>query len=382
MQTRVLVMIALLLLLWPNATPSAEAEREGAKAAPTAKDTLRLLQASEPGRIAWGAWLAGEHGQRETGRLLLKRLADCTELEWSPAAWALQSALLDAAIRLGLLPTSDNLLQLADVHDAAVSTLVITHPRTPATTLLAIYDRYERESTYNVRAWLALGNTMQARKTAGFGMRVLAGLRFKRRLRVWDRYGPYPPYRGPGGFLTGHGRLRIPEGFPPIAVYELSLQKHKENRFLALGPRPVFVSRHVETQRKYYSGVGGSPDRVDCALEWLAAWFSEPARAVEGRRTPPDPVAVLPKEGTIDLRYTGRQPWKRELYTAQRALHERYFDMARALLRRGILREIEAVRLKPAFEFEVLDERVHTRRPLPAFPQLEPRNPWREGRRR
>ena len=370
MQRRALIAIIMLLITWGTAYA------EDKRPAPGKDQTLRLLRSSDSRDIAWGAWLAGEHKPEGAAALVVACLETHTEPRGPKVHWLARANLVDAAIRLRARPSHALLVRLAGSHPEAATILAIRDARTANRTLLAMFDHYDGQATWSARAWLAFGNHMQARKTPGFGLRALAGLKFRRRLRVWDRYGPYPEYRRPGGSVPGDGGMRVPEGYPPIAMHGLTLRAGTRTTVLAGGTRPVHAYRGVWTEKRIGFGSVDQPNRVDCRLEWIAGWLAEP-------RVPARPrVVAPPRTGVIDVRLTGRQPWVREVNAIQKALYDHYWSVVRELMQRGLLREIEAVRLLPSFEFKVVDERKYKRKPLPAFPDLKPRNPWRERRRK
>ncbi len=370
MHRRALIAIIMLLTTWGTAYAGDK------HPAPGQDQTLRLLRSSDSRDIAWGAWLAGEHKPDGAAAMVVQCLEASTKPKGPKVHWLARANLVDAAIRLRARPSHAALVALSGSHTAAATVLAIRDARTAHQSLLAMFDRYDGRSPWNARAWLALGNHMQARKTPGFGMRALAGLKFTRRVHVWDRYGPYPEYRGPSGAIPGDGTIRVPKGYPPIAMYGLTLTAGTRTSVLAGGTRPVHTYRNVWTKKGIGFGTVGQPNRVDCRLEWITGWLDEPRVPVRPR------VVAPPRTGVIDVRLTGRQPWVREVTAIQKALYEHYWSVVRELMRRGLLREIEAVRLLPSFEFQVVDERKLKRKPLPAFPELKPRNPWRERRRK
>lgn len=345
----------------------------------TGEILAQLRRRDDPAQVAWGAWRAGEAGLTLAVGLVRARLADEARSPTPEVGWCLTAVLLDAALKLRLLPPPDVLLAHADGHVDAVVTICATFGA-PDSVLLALYDRFDSSGGNDV-PWLAVGNLLHARGAPGFARRVLARWTKRCLLRVWDREGPYAPWRGPSDSVPGDGIAKTPPDFPPIPRYELE-QDDRDGQYplVAPGLRPVHVATWHDDPGGWMGwsfNVGDivAPSRDAVREEWLDAWRHEPVRPGAPRPDPP-PQRIDDDLEIHDLRYTGHQPWVRETTAWIRALHARYWSCVSDLIARGLLEEAEARTLAPTLDIEVRDERTHRRRPLPPLPTVAPENAW------
>ncbi|MCU0724200.1 MAG: hypothetical protein MUE73_00175 [Planctomycetes bacterium] len=346
---------------------------------------LRQLASPEPREVAWGARFAGETGLREAVPGLLAVLRREAGAELDRESLFLRATVLDALIRLGAeVPAAD---LLPHAKDLLVPAVVIALSRRPADHRPELSRLFDELETGDPDAWLAAGNLLFALRAPEFAARLLGRLRMDLRVRVFS---DDKPCLEPGGSVTGCSYADVPEGWPPLAVYKLggpppsdwpaSLPPLLPRFLVADGIRPIFA-RRVGGERVWFCCAGDGTDRDECRAEWLAELLRG-ARAKPGkddvrrrrwwRLRPLDLPLDLgpPARIVVDVRWTGRQPFLRQVRAEEEALRATFRDGVRHLAAAGVLTREEGRALRPEVRVTVDDRRTDRRAPLPPLAPL------------
>lgn len=365
--TLVLAPLALPPGLLLGATPARAGESE------VRTEALRRFALGTAADVAWGAWLAGEHGLTD----LVPQVAEHLRCEALPlpepdpeaqARWPLRAVLLDAATRLDATLDAELLTCLSRSHPAHVAVQLVTHLPRCGSEALAVFRAWQVSLP---RAWqadesfVALGAALGATRTPGFAALLLDGWEPRRRLEVCSPpeegvvHAPGPPPAEDG--VVADGRIPIPAGFPPVAVPRLSLRADLADRLLTPGPRgtpDVFVSRTLEAGEAIGFGqVGAFLDPPAWCFRWTHALLPQAL----GERLP-----VPFEEWRVE--WTGRQPFERALAPALRALEQGWYDALRDLVRQALLTPEEAAQRRLRITVDVEDVRDLKRPRLPPLP--------------
>jgi len=377
MDVRAAVLLALLLLASSAPAWAAPPDVGPQARGPTVEDTLARLRDGTSRDVAWGAYEAGRAGIREAEPLILERLAACARAPGGREAWAVRANLLDAAIRLRIMPARHVLVDLARRHPETVATLLSRAAHPPPATLLAVFDVFDAVAG-EIEPWLALGNRLRALHTPGFAVRLLRKLGLHRRLQVWSEEGPYAGWRGASGHVVGCGYARVLPGYPPFPRYRLALQGGTGYELLSDGAHPVYARRwETRNERVWFCSVPPSERRQqDCRRAWLAEDPYGLARAAEPGVRRSDPASFPAYNAVIDMRYRGHQPWDRELRAHIEGLCAAYWARVARLVAAHRVTESEARTLCPVVEFKVVDKRDDKRHALPPIPVGKAMNPW------
>jgi hypothetical protein len=332
---------------------------------------LARLRSDDAGEVAWGAYVAGRDDMKEAVPLLLDVLRPRPERSGKPWPLVHRSA-LDALIRLearvppGLLEP-----HLHGRSRLLAFLLAAREPRENGALLLSIFDRdVGKRPQFGITA-LAAGNLLCANRTPGFAARLMSGIRVSLELTVHDGR-PSEDLIGIGGGAGGRfsdGRVDQPEDFPPYALYRLVPVPRRPNGPAALadGPRPVHFTRRERSGRTIgFGGLGYRFPRPVCIREWLAAMAETTPKAL----------------GLPELRrhvHVWESPDAFLAWAVARRdeLQERYWALARRLVKAGALSAREARALTPGIEVTLIDDRKETTDPIPRLPPttVEPRLP-------
>jgi hypothetical protein len=184
-----------------------------------AAEAARLLRSSVNRERAWGAYLAGAYGLKEHAPLVVALLE---EPDVAAGGWEeshLRRAALDGLIRLDAEVPAEKLLPLYPHAPDEVLILLAREPGKNAAALLPLFG----EETPDAR-WVAVANLLAEARARGFAARLLAGLKMRATVYVYDREAERG-YNGGGGGCGGNGSRHFeltPEGFPPAGRYSLT----------------------------------------------------------------------------------------------------------------------------------------------------------------
>ncbi len=237
----------------------------------------------------------------------------------------------------------------------AAVVLAVKHADGP--TLLAAWDAIDAGDAGDEEPWLALGNALAARRTPGFTFRLLARLGVELRILVDDTTDTSPRWREPSGSVPGDGRIVIPPGFPPIAVYALWGDPIQDTPLLVDGPRPVRFSRTIATTEIGFGSVWGMLRRDDARLEWIASLLGRPLSDLGLARVTVRSVVRISDRAFLET-----------VGAARRALSHRVETLGARLRAGGLLSEEERAAVRPRVRVAVTDRREGASLALPSLP--------------
>ena len=204
-------------------------------------EARRLLQSGEKRERAWGAYLAGLHGLKAETPRLVRILSDPSLAAGGREDGLVRQAALDALIRLRATVPADDLLPLRQSSPDEVIILLALAPRENRPALLSIFDEASP-----LAHWLAVGNLLAETRAPGFAARLLAELKIKAYVDVYDREGDRVGGGGNGGGGGGCGAFKSPDEFPPVFYYFLKNWSERGAVVVAPGRRPVFYTRALQ----------------------------------------------------------------------------------------------------------------------------------------
>lgn len=259
----------------------AQAGKPSAEDDALAQRVARQLSSGDPKAVAWGGYLATEHGMRGSIPDLVKAIAS-PRLQQSGIEWsAARNAVFDALIQLGGHPPPQVLLPYYEQHREQVLILLFEpQPGRDAVLLKLLRD----ESGI---PWYAIAGLLLEAKAAGLAAELLRGLRLTLDVTVVDGPPEYGPRSGSGfGAGIGDGVLYPAPGFPAIATYSLWHSAVRGATVLSEGPHPVYYTRKRSPPDWVPSGPSGltidAPDakeRLEYLEELLEHWL--PVEPVE-----------------------------------------------------------------------------------------------------
>jgi hypothetical protein len=321
-----------------------------------AKVVSALLARPDGRSRAWGAYLAAEHRIEEASPRLAELLGTMGGGKDRTEAPALL-AVLDALVRLRADVGAKTLLPIVEsrstLYAPAAIALVIRGPEQAA--CLDAFRAFDAEDRSDEASWLALGNTLAGRGTAGFVRELLSRLTLRLEVSVVAS----SVGGGSGGSMSGFGdgRLDVPEGYPPLFLYSLTLRPAEGDVLLAPGRRPVHLHR-----RQLRVGFGSSTRLTqERDLERLG-WIADAA----GTRSEDLPVKA---SSPVVIEWTDAAAFLAGVAAARDAIARGHADLVRKLVAAGLLGAGEAAGLRPRIEVEVEDEREDKSVPLPPIPE-------------
>lgn len=323
----------------------------------------RLLLSEEGPRVAWGATWARELRLTDVEAELLEVLGRDTRSPGVMPHLALL-AVFDALIQLDVHVEDGLLLPYVSregIHMESVAAATILAVRSGAPhTQLAAFDAFDARENSWAEAWLALGNALNAGRTApGFIARLVERLEVELKVQVVD----HDKLRGWGGSMSigcGDGRREIPDAYPPLWSYDLSPTQREGDPLLADGPTPIYLERRPVTR-----GIGSTRrthDRSKDRLAWIAARLGAE-------------VDDLP----LHRKHYGRVRWSdadtllREVESEKAKVRRAHQKLLAMLLERNVLSETEARTLEPRIVLKLKDDREDQSEPLPLPAEVRPR---------
>jgi hypothetical protein len=310
--------------------------------------------------VAWGAHLAGEH--RLTAavpglRAALQALAAVDPRQREFAALAV----LDALVRTEAVVPADELRPfLTGLH------------RVPALVLLGrdvdanadfFHDLFRSHDGGGPRTeWLAAGNLLAYAKADGFARTLLDA--FAWRIEVLVRDPGASPLRRRGGSAAlganADGRIRVPAGHPPTALYELTEDGRPGDRLFAPGRVSIHVRRtaRVETEFGIWNRDRRRPrERPGLRLDWLATLLGTSAEHLR--------VEFEPHE-TVD--WTDADAFLAAVERARSGVEAQFARLVAGCVAERRLSAAEAAGLRPSISIVVDDRRAAGSAPLPELP--------------
>lgn len=208
-----------------------------------AQSPTQLLSSDRPADRAWGAYLAARSHDPALRESLLAALHAAEPLRDSPEdsePYLAVQALFDALIQCGGPVPAAAVLPFAE-HWRDEVLLLLARGGADEETLLAL-----REQKQNLAQWVAVNNLLFRMKSPAFFAKTLREIEISPIFEVRDT-GEAAGYCG-GAFGSGVRQRRMPEGFPPLGLYQLQVAflTSVEGAPLAIeGPTNVHVRRTV-----------------------------------------------------------------------------------------------------------------------------------------
>lgn len=299
---------------------------------------LRLMESAKAKERAWGAYHAGEQRMRDAIPAL-RRLA-------REDPQAVRRRALDALIRLQAEVDLQELAPLGKRHPTEAFILLALHPKRNADGLLRFVT-----ADAPPLPWLAACNLLATAKDPRLAGRLLENLRLKLHLTVVDGD---ELCIGLGGGAGGRfcGRIRIPAGWPPLAVYALTERQSADSRPLAPGLFPVYYERKLIVTTGGRGSSMSSFDRDARRVAYLAQLLDQPRLPIEPTRA-------------RTIRWQDGASFRREAGEIVRKCHADYREVLARLVAKKLLTEEARRALRPPIELLVADWRKDKSEPLP-----------------
>lgn len=345
---RVTLLVTLLLLACAPAAGQAEGGTPPPNPLPFGEaEAARLLKSQGNRERAWGAYLAGAHGLKGQAPLVAGLLEDPNVVSGGWEEGVVRQAALDALIRLDAEVPADRLLPLYASSPDEVIILLAAAPSKNARELLGLFDEEAEDER-----WAAVGNLLAEARAPGFAARLLAGLKIAAWVYVYDSEGERGYNGGGGGGCGGGGGYtQLPEGFPPVGHYALTLSGRRGAVVVAPGRRKVYYVRTLARG----GGAGCVPlTRDESRVGYLAGMLGTTEKELG--------LEVRPLREVVckDARQCGRA-----LAAVRDEVVGAYAGALGRLLDAELLDPAEAAGLKPDITFYLNDSRDRRTFPLP-----------------
>jgi hypothetical protein len=248
-------------------------------AAQEVKRATELLQSTDWADKAWGAFLAGRLHSKD----LDDRLVDAfrTAASWRDAPsysgeYGFLAALFDAAILTGVIVPAS----LLEPFEERWSNPVL---------ILLAGDKDSEDAMMRLAGrkpdilWLAANNLLLHMKSPRWYASTLADLSITHEFIVVD--GSSEGFGGgTGGGMCGDRIAAMPQGFPPVAIYNLTDNGERGSVLLAEGPKSVYYKRTIVPtgEQVGFGSCTSILDRAAIQIEYLAQLARvEPGKARE-----------------------------------------------------------------------------------------------------
>lgn len=312
-------------------------------------EAARLLKSYENRERAWGAYLVGVHGLKGQTPSLVSILEDENLSGGGEGEAAVRQAALDALIRLDAKVPAEALVPLYASTPDEVLILLAHSPEKNQSALLTLFT----EDISNVR-WLAAGNLLAQTRAPGFAARLLASLKIKASVYVYEREGESGLFGGGmnGGGGCGGGGTSPGREFPPVGYYVLDDGARRGATVLATGPHIIYYTRN--TYHTFCPSGTFWLDRDSMRVEYM----KELLRAGEEMSSFEDSLwqEVVCKDTPQCLKV---------LAGARDRVKRTYGAVLRRMLNDGLLDGAEAAELKPDITLDITDARERKSFPLP-----------------
>lgn len=351
---KLLVCAALLCVAFARAWGQGSGEPESAtpsfvRLGDAGAEAARLLKSYEHRERAWGAYLVGLYRLKDQTRSLVSILEDENLRGGGAEESVVRQAALDALIQLDAEVPAEALLPLYSYAPDEVLILLARSTEKNQSALLTLF----REDVSNVR-WLAAGNLLAQTRAPGFAARLLASLKIKAFVYVYDSEDDHRLFgRGQngGGGCGGYGMSPGRE-FPPVGYYDLGDGARRGAIVLATGPRVIYYTR--DTEHTSCTPDANWLDRDSMRVDYL----EELLRGSEEMTGFDD--SLWQEVVCRDATRCGKA-----LAGARDRIRRAYGALLRLMLSDGLLDGAEAAELKPDITLEVTDARNAKSFPLP-----------------
>jgi hypothetical protein len=200
------------------------------------------LRAASDREKAWGAYSAAAcHVPSLTDEIVAQLGRTDPDMSgrtiWGEPQWAV-TAMLDALIQLRQLLDASALTAIADRFPTEATILMLRDASKNRSLLAAV-----REKPVSHSVWMAASNALAQLRAPGFAAALLRELSFINSVVVLD------PGKSPNG-SQGAGMLsstyeHTPPGFPPVALYWLTMERAPDAELVSDGTTPIYSQRAV-----------------------------------------------------------------------------------------------------------------------------------------
>jgi hypothetical protein len=256
---------------------------------------------------------------------------------------------MDACILCEATLPPTTLHAVALQQPAATVVLAARDPAAHSEALRSLWTERADEPT-----WIASGSLLIEGRTPGVVAALFTDLTLQLNIWVIDTR---EIGAGSGRTSTGRmdGRITVPDGFPPIAVWTLGTAPSLEARAVSQRATPVYARRRVHHTRTI--GIGGgrnSTQRNRTRLAWINGLLAD---AKEDLRLIPS--------ATETVRWTDADAYVAAVRRHRESLSDRCRDAATRLTREGWISVTELQALEPRIEVKIHDLRQERDTPLP-----------------
>jgi hypothetical protein len=236
--------------------------------------SLQLLESTSLSDKAWGVHFIASLHLTDLQDRLVAELRACQRFRSIPVdgpEFAYLHKLFDALIQMDATVPPDALLPFHAGHRAEVI-ILLARNRDIEPVLLGLI-----EADISDTEWLAVANILLARRSPKLFEKLLVGLPATHLFEVADHDMPF----GRVGWLVEElpaipPLRRLPDGFPPTGLYNLTRFPRHQSSLLAHGPTNIFFRRTVvptDGSASWYTDArdGVKTPRIEFRLELLAA---------------------------------------------------------------------------------------------------------------
>lgn len=247
------------------------------------KQSIQLLESTSLSDKAWGAHLVASLHLTDLQDRLVAELHSWQKHRGVPIdgpEYAYLQKLFDALIQMDATVPPDALLPFRAEHRAEVMILLIRN-RGSEPVLLGMI-----EADISDTEWLAVANVLLERRSPKLFEKLLVGLPVTHPFEVTDHDMPF----GRVGWLVDElpaspPPRRLPDGFPPTGLYNLTRFPRNQSSLLAHGPTNILFRRTVVPTNGSVSWYTDARDgvksaRIEYRQEMLAALTRQPLSSV------------------------------------------------------------------------------------------------------
>lgn len=308
----------------------------------------KLLDSQDASNRAWGAYLVGQNGLSE----LQPRLANLLDgIDASSVDECLIRSILDAEIRQGAdLPTKI----LTKFYGRYPNEVTILFARSPEKNADAILPLFERERSVTAR-WLALGDLLLEGKAHDF---PLVLMRQMQRIHLSITLTDLQEGGIGGSWGEGIDDLKVPIGFPPVCVYDLSNKPIRGSIVIATGTHTIYASRTI-----VYAGQGIT---IRNGGGLVSDYWDSNAYRFEYLGS----ILGLAQNDTafsehLVLRWNGAKQFIADVRSHCTGILQKYELIAALLQKKGLIARSDATDLQPEIALRISDLRKDKAVPLP-----------------
>ena len=306
--------------------------------------------------VAWGAWLAARHRVGIAVPQLRERLASLADVDARQRRFAVQ-ALLDALVQNDArLPAAEITPFATGIHEAPAFVLLARDAKAAREFLLARFAEHDEKG--RMSRWLASGNLLASIGDREFARRLARSLDYRLEIAVYDVDSEM--VGGAGGRFGGRfagGRLTLPRGYPPVAIYTLVAEPRAGDVLFAAGARPAYWRRKLHEGRKVRIGAGEPlvlRGRQQQRVRWLDRMIGVG-----------DHVHELRPTRSEWLQWSGARQLQDEVDEHRNRITEQHARLLRSLVRKGWLADGEVGKFAARVEVVLQDLRAGKHEALP-----------------